>query len=117
MARNIKDFRTLLINFPETLSDEMDTICEENVIGKTEFMQIAIHQLMEYMDNHATVPLLLETSARIEQRRRDLQLAVSIASLKAKEEKLAKQRLAKQKLIEQKMMEKGKAKKNKADGQ
>lgn len=42
------------IHFPVDLADELENICTLNLMGKTEFIKIAIQQLIEYLDRYAT---------------------------------------------------------------
>lgn len=58
----------------------MVALCCENVIGRTEFVQLALNQLMEYLAEYATLPVLMEEQRKIKIRRDELRRTVLAAA-------------------------------------
>lgn len=76
----------MIVRFPKSVVQELSGLCRENAIGKTEFIQIAIRQLAEYIEHYAPheVQLKMQHAEREWQRReQEKARAAAIAAGKA----------------------------------
>lgn len=81
MARKNNPSRTLIIRIPEPIEREIRELCRINVMGKTEFIQIAIRLLTEYIEQYASHEMQLKLrEAEAELRRLASEKAVQEAA-------------------------------------
>lgn len=43
----------MIVRFPGEVLEELDVLCDKNIMGRAEFIQISLRQMVEYIDRYA----------------------------------------------------------------
>lgn len=82
MARTTNEDPTLVIAIPTPCVDEMEALCEQNAMGKTEFLYFALTLLTDYMDQYSSLEAIMKRQNAAKKKRQ--------ARVRAKAAKAAK---------------------------
>lgn len=83
MEHQNESSRTIVVRFPGLVVRELNELCRENAMGKTEFIQVSIRQLVEYIENYATHDMQLKMQHAERERQRREQEKARAAALAA----------------------------------
>lgn len=72
MARKHQPAQTIIVRFPDELLKELDVLCRMNIMGRAEFIQISLRQMVEYIDRYAPHLSQLQAQAAAAEQQRQV---------------------------------------------